>query len=171
VPLLATEDLLELSLHRRLRLDRLGSARPRWRVAAQLADRVGVRAFLLAQVAQQRVGGGIPGCLLVEDVDGVVLGRLGGGEQAVDRGDPRLRAPPQRHPHALRRRHLDPELAHPPLQPIAVTGLGLRHAPQDLRFARGHPQRDQLVQSTGVDLLAPGVQQVLDNRHSRTTGL
>ena len=113
--------------------------------APQFLDRERVRALLLTQIAQQRVGGRIARGLPVEDVDGVVLGSFGRGEQPVDGRDPCLQAPPERHAHALRRGDLDPELTHAPLQALAVPRFGQRHTPQDLGFACGHPHRDQLI--------------------------
>ena len=44
-----------------------------------------------------------------------------------------------------------------------MAALRLRHPPQDLGLALGHPLRDQLVDRAGDDLAPPGLQQALAN--------
>ena len=122
-----------------------------------------VRALLLADLAQQLVGHRIPRRALVQIVHLVVLGRLAGGEQPVDRGDLRLQPQPQRDPHARGVRHGDRELLHSRLQPAAVNAFGLGHPPQDLGLALGHPLGDQVIHGPRHDFAAPRLEQALSD--------
>jgi hypothetical protein len=108
---------------------------------------------------QQLVGRRVAGRALVEVADLVVLGRLARRQQPVDGRDPRLQAKPERQAHARRVRPLDPELLHPLLEPAAMPGLRLGHAPEDVGLAVGHPACDQVVHAAGDDLAFPGLEQ------------
>ena len=95
-------------------------------------------ALVLAQLVQERVGAGVARRAQVEIVDRLVLGGLRPREQPVDGSDTRLqRAASERQLHAPERGHLDPELAHPPLEALAVPALGLGDPQHDHRLALG----------------------------------
>ena len=139
--------------HHRL-LRRLASV-----TGAHIGDRQRVRALLLADLMQQPVRLGIAGRALIEDVDLVVLGSLARGEQPVDRCDPRLQARPQGEPDAVRRRHLDADLAHAGFETLAVTRLRVGHPPHDLGLAIWQPVGDQLIGGARFDLATPCCEQ------------
>src|SRR5207249_5973478 len=80
--------------------------------------------------------------------------------QPVDRGDPCLKALPERKANAVRIRNRHAELGQPPLDASAVPALGGDHAPQYLGAALVvFALRDQLIDSTSLDLAAPGHEQ------------
>ena len=118
-----------------------------------------MRALLLADLAQQRIRGCVAGRAFVEVVDLLVLRRLAGGEQPVDRSDPGLQAQPQTQVHTGWVGHLDAELLHALLEPVTVPALGLGHAAQDLGLALVHALGDELIHRAGHDLAAPGLEQ------------
>jgi hypothetical protein len=156
MPLLAAEDLVEALLrrmNRRLGLGAVGGTR------AHIANGVRMDPLLLADIAKKRVGRGVPGGPLVEVADLLILGRFARGQQPVDGRDARLKARPPREMHALGRGNVDRQLGHSRLEPLAMTGLRLGHAPQDVRLARSHSRRDQLIDPAGLDLAAPRLQQ------------
>src|SRR6202000_1542354 len=81
VPGLAADDLLEPVLSELLARAHRRLGRRRGAVAgAEIADCHRMGTLLLADVTQERVGGGVAGRMFVETVDLLVLGRLAGGE-------------------------------------------------------------------------------------------
>jgi hypothetical protein len=120
-----------------------------------------VRALVLADLAQQPIGGCVAGGALVQVVDLVILRRLTSRQQPVDRRDPRLKAHRQRKAHALRVGDGDPELLHPLLEPLPVAPLGLRHAPEDRCLAIGQPAGDQVIDRARDDLALPRLEQAI----------
>ena len=120
-----------------------------------------MRPLLLADFAQELVGGGIARRALVEVVDLLVLGRLARGQQAVDRRQLGLEAQPQRQAHAGRVGHGDAELAHALFEALAMPGFGLGHPAQDVGLALVHALGDELVNRAGHDLALPRLQQAI----------
>ena len=166
MPRLPPQDPVEPRLRTR-RGDRSGVAVVA--AAAHVLDGERVGALVLPDLAQQAVGVGVPGGALVKVPNLVVLGRLACGQEPVDRGDPRLQAHPRGDLHAVRVGDRDAELVHPALEAPAVAALGLGHLAHDLGAAVVEPLGDQLVDTPGLDLPPPRLEEAIT--HLRVLGL